>query len=373
MSPTDVVQRISKVKHYWNQSLEESLNSHDVHIVQGKASFAEANRVEVQPLGIDEASYFEADAIIVASGSVPLFPPELKPDGKKVIAPRFSSHLSSLPRSMIVVGAGPTGCETVYLFNRFGVKVTWIVDQFGILPQMHPELGVSLGTELARQGVHVVQGQMVERLEQSDEVTAVLADGARYGADMAFVAIGRKPDWARLNLEAAGLIVDAEGQIPTDEFGRTVKNNIYLVGDAAGGPLIANKAMAQARIAARHAAGESVRGYDPNLIVNVTYTEPQVAQVGAVLESENVKSVRVPFSAALKTNLLYETDGFLALFYDEADQKLKGATALGPHAADVLTPVAVALSLGASVRQMAEVYAPHPTLSELPFVASRKI
>jgi dihydrolipoamide dehydrogenase len=373
MSPADVVQRISQVKHYWNQSLEDALNSQGVRIIQGKARFAEVNRVEVQPLGTKETSYLEADSIIVASGSVPLFPPELKPDGKKIIAPRFASHLSSLPRSMVVVGAGPTGCETVYLFNRFGVHVTWIVDQFGILPQMHPELGVSLGAELARQGVHVVQGQMVERLEQNDEVTAVLADGARYHADMAFVAIGRKPDWSRLNLEAADLFPDGGGQIPIDEFGRTVKENIYLVGDAAGGALTANKAMAQARIAARHAAGKPVRGYDPNLIVNVTYTDPQVAQVGQVYESENVRSVRVPFSSALKTNLLYETDGFLALFYDEADQKLKGATALGPHAADVLTPVAVALSLRASVEQLAEMCAPHPTLSELPFIAARMV
>ena len=95
----------------------------------------------------------EADAFIIASGSVPSFPLNLKPDGITVIAPRFASHLSKLPQSMIVVGAGPTGCESVYLFNRLGVDVTWIVDQFGNLPQMNQELGRTLGNALVRQGV----------------------------------------------------------------------------------------------------------------------------------------------------------------------------------------------------------------------------
>ena len=258
LSPASVVQRIRLVKQNWNQGMESALEKKGVDIIQGMASFIDDNKVEVRDSEGAVLVFLEADAFIIASGSVPIFPPGLKPDGKRVIAPRFASHLSKLPQSMIVVGAGATGCESAYLFNRFGVEVTWIVDQFGILPQMNQDLGHAMGIALVRQGVRVVQGQMVDRLERDEGVTAVLADGARYRAEMAFVAIGRKPDWGRINFPATGLTPDAAGQIHTDKYGRTDNAKIYLVGDAAGGAMVANKAMAQARTAGRHAASVPV-------------------------------------------------------------------------------------------------------------------
>ena len=371
LSPAGVVQRIRLVKQNWTQRMETALENKGVDIIQGTASFIDDNKVEVRDIKDGVLLLIEADAFIIASGSIPIFPPGLKPDGKRVIAPRFASHLSNLSRSMIVVGAGATGCESAYLFNRFGVEVTWIVDQFGILPQMNQDLGHALGNALVRQGVRVVQGQMVDRLERDEGITAVLTDCARYRANLAFVAIGRKPDWGRMNFPVTGLTPDATGQIHTDAYGRTDNAKIYLVGDAAGGAMVANKAMAQARTAGRHAAAVPVNAYDPDLVVQVTYTEPQAAQLGDTRVMEGVKSVRVPFSAALKAHLMQASDGFLEIFYNESDLRLRGAMALGSHAADVLTPLAIALQLHATVDQVAEIYAPHPTLSELAFIAAR--
>jgi dihydrolipoamide dehydrogenase len=371
LSPVSVVQRIRLVKKIWTQRMESVLENKGVDIIQGSASFVDDSKVEVRDNQGDVLVLLEADAFIIASGSVPIFPPGLKPDGKRIIAPRFASHLSSLPQSIIVIGAGATGCESAYLFNRFGVEVTWIVDQFGILPKMNQDLGQALGTELVRQGVRMVQGQMVDRLERNEGVTAVLTDSARYRADMAFVTTGRKPDWERINFPVTGLAPDATGQIYTDKYGRTDNAKIYLVGDAAGGAMVANKAMAQARTAGLHAAALPVNAYDPDLVVQVTYTEPQAAQLGDTRVVEGVKSVRVPFSAALKAHLMQAGDGFLEIFYNESDQRLRGAMALGSHAADVLTPLTIALQLHVTVDQLAEIYAPHPTLSELVFIAAR--
>ncbi len=371
LSPANVIQRIQLVKQNWNQGMESALIKRGVDIIQGTASFIDDKKVEVRDSEGEVLVLLEADAFIIASGSVPIFPPGLKPDGKRVIAPRFASQLNSLPQSMIVVGAGATGCESAYLFNRFGVEVTWIVDQFGILPLMNQDLGHAMGNSLVRQGIRVVQGQMVDQLQRDEGVTAVLTDGSRYKADMAFVAIGRKPDLGRIHFPAAGLAPDAAGQIQTDKYGRTDNEKIYLVGDAAGGAMVANKAMAQARIAGRHAAAVPVNAFDPDLVVQVTYTEPQAAQLGDTRLMEGVKSVRVPFSAALKAHLMQATNGFLEIFYNESDRRLRGAMALGSHAADVLTPLTIALRLHATADQMAEIYAPHPTLSELAFIAAR--
>ena len=162
------------------------------------------------------------DAIIVATGSVPFFPPNLKPNGKTVIAPRFFSGLKALPGSMVVIGAGATGVEAVYLFNRLGLAVTWIVDQLGVLPDYPAAAGTLIADILVKRGVKLVQGTLADHFEEEgDGVAVVLADGRRYTAGLAFVAIGRLSDLSRLNLEAAGLSVEPRTFPTTNEFCKT--------------------------------------------------------------------------------------------------------------------------------------------------------
>lgn len=366
-----ILERIKNVKAVWNEQQAAALDAAGVRLVTGVASFSGPRGVVVHHEGALVAS-LEADSIIVTAGSVPRFPPNLKPDGKSVIAPRFASQLAKLPESMIVIGAGATGCEFAYLFNRVGVETTWIVDQYGILPQFDPDAGWALGHALVRQGVRLVQDQMAERIEHTaDGIEVVLADEARYAAEMAFVAIGRTPDWSRLNLEAAGLD-SLQGRMEMDGYGRiSARPHIYFVGDAAGGWMVANKATAQARIAGRHAAGLPTPAYDANTIVLATYTEPQVAQVGRVQVDEGVSVARLPLSASLKAHLLPDAEGFVSLTYRKGDRRLLGGVAVAPHAADVLTPVALALALEATIDDLAAVYAAHPTLSELGPMAAR--
>ena len=196
-----------------------------------------------------------------------------------------------------------------------------------------------------------------------------LDDGHTLEADMAFVAIGRRPDWGRLNLSAAG-IDPTDGRVTVDAFGRCTNPAIYLVGDADGGLMHANKAMAQGRVAALHAMGLPVEPFNPDNVLLATYTEPQAAQVGQV-EGLDVITRRVSYAGALKPNLTGETAGFVEISYRQEDRRLSGGLAVGPHAADVLAPVAVALQLKATIDQLAGIYVAHPTLSELVFQAAR--
>jgi pyruvate/2-oxoglutarate dehydrogenase complex dihydrolipoamide dehydrogenase (E3) component len=192
-----------------------------------------------------------------------------------------------------------------------------------------------------------------------------------YPAEMAFVAIGRKPDLTRLNLEAAGLSVET-GQAPeVGGFGQSSVPGLYFVGDAAGPPMVANRAMAQARIAGLHAAGAKPASYRPDTVIAAIYTEPQVAQVGRV-EGEQVETVQAPFVVILKTHLLPEDDGFVELAYD-GDRCVVGGLAVGPHAADVLAPIALAIQMNATLDDLASLYGAHPTVSELAFVAARAV
>jgi len=365
-----VVARIQTVKESWNHYQAEQLRALGVNIINGVAAFEAAKTVVVKNGDGQETARLEADRIIIGTGSVPLFPPNLKPNGKNVLAPRFAGKLDPLPKSVAVIGAGATGTEFVYLFNRLGVDVTWVVDPYGVLPVFAPQAGELLAEVLARRGVRLARGQFADRIEADDDgVTVVLANGEQISAEMAFVAIGRRPDLSRLNLEAAGLSLGEANFPAVDEYCQTAVPGVYAVGDAAGPPMVANRAMAQAWIAGQHAAGANPPAYRPDTVIAAIYTEPQAAQIGT-MQGDDLQTVRVPFAAALKTHLQPEHDGFVELASD-SEGRLVGGLAVGPHAADALAPVAVAIQLHAKLSDLASLYGAHPTISELPFMAMR--
>jgi dihydrolipoamide dehydrogenase len=176
----------------------------------------------------------------------------------------------------------------------------------------------------------------------------------------------------RLNLAATGLEPGPTGELQTDPFGRTAVPSIYAVGDVTGTPMLANQAMAQAWVAGRHAAGMPTPPFRPEAVVSAVYTEPQVAQVGVVdAGAPGVELARIPFTVSLKAHLLAESEGFVELFYHAQTGGVLGGVAAGPHAAEVLAPIAVAIQLGATVEDLAATGSANPTLSELAFLAAR--
>ncbi len=369
--PDGVMQRIKSVKGVWSGQQMEALQALGVKIVTGTAVFQSPTAILVKKGEDDPGETMTADAFIVATGSVPIFPPTMKPNGKTVIAPRFASGLNALPKSMVVVGGGATGSEFAYLFNRMDVDMTWVVDQFGVLPGIDPDASRFLKETLAARGVKLVEGQMARRIDQTDGgIAVVLEDGARCEAEMAFLAIGRKPDTAGLNLEAAGLTLE-RGTAPVDEYGRSAQPHIYLAGDATGDPMIANRAMAQAWVAGQHAAGQTPPPFAPETVISAVYTEPQIAQVGR-LTGDDVRIHTTDYGAGAKTHLLPAGAGFVKLAYEGENGRIVGAAAIGPHAGDVLAPIAVAIQVGMTAQELGRIYGAHPTLSELAFTAARQ-
>ncbi len=373
-TPDTILPHLQHIKEQWNAQQAADLEALGVNIVTGLASFEAADRVAVEDNEGQHVTDLTGDGIILAPGSVPFFPPNLKPDGKKIIAPRFMSGLKTLPPSVVVIGAGATGTEVVYLFNRLGVDVTWIVDKFGVLPAFETAAGELMADILVKRGVNLVRVDRADHIEyEGDDVAVVMADGSRQTAALVFVAIGRFADLKRLNLAAAGLAVAERKPLETDQFCQTNVSGIYAVGDAAGPPMVANRAMAMARVAGLHAAGAEVAPFNPQAVIAAIYSEPQVAQVGFVASDDGaIQTRRIPFSAVMKPHLLSETEGFVELAFDQTG-KITGGVAVGPHAGDVLAPVALAVHVEATLHDMAAIFAAHPTLSELAFAAARQV
>lgn len=365
-TPGEILARIRQVKESWNEQQQAELAALGVQIETATAEFSSPTTLLLKDQDGHVIGERHADAVIVAAGSVPVFPPNMKPNGKQIIAPRFASAMDSLPASMLVVGAGATGTEFVYLFNRLGVQVTWIVDQFGVLPAFDRDVATFLADTLARRGVRLVAGQQVDHMETSAQgVTAVLTDDSTHFAEKAFLAIGRQPDVAGLNLVAAGL-----GSVVVDEYGRSAQPHIYFAGDVTGAPMIANKAMAQAWVAGQHAAGLAPATVPAETVIRAIYTDPQVAEVGQV-SGAGIASAQTPFTAGLKAHLLPEGHGFVKIGYAVGNGRITGAATVGPHAADVIAPIAVALSGGLTLAQFGVLYGAHPTITELAFTAAR--
>jgi len=363
-------QRLQQVKDG-----EHALNSQDfeslgIAVLSGTAQFVDDNTLQIQRAE-GETRFLRAESVILASGSVPIFPPDLKPDGARILAPRFLSQLDNIPNSMIVVGGGVTGSEVIYLFNRLGTAITVVTDIQTLLPRADLEISESLETQLAERGVDFHKNIAAQQIiNHGNQVSVILADGQELTADYAFVAIGRRPDVGNLNLQATSVATDEAGGVPVDAHCQTSVHHIFAAGDITGAPMLANRAAAQGRVAARNAVRGSQDVYHPEWTVEVVYTEPEVAQVGmtqraAKAEGMDVRVHQANYQRNLKSHITGHREGFLKLVIENGSDALLGAAAVGAHAGDLLAPLAVALRAGLSLPELLDVVPANPTLSEL--------
>lgn len=367
---TSLQQRLQQVKQG-----EHAKDTHDfkelgINVISGTAQFIDDNTLQIhEPEG--NTRFLKAGIVVIATGSVPIFPPALKPDGQRILAPRFLSKLNNLPESMIVVGGGVTGSEVIYLFNRLGTDVTAITDIQSLLPRADQEVSQTLEALLSQRGVKFHKEIAVKQItNKGDHIDVILMDDHEMTADYAFVAIGRKPDVTKLKLQATSVEFDEEFGIQVNEYCQTSVRHIYAVGDVTGAPMLANRAAGQGRIAARNAIRDEQTVYHPEWTVEAVYTEPEVAQVGmtetqAHTRGLSVTSRKLALERNLKSHITGHQHGFLKLLIENNSEKLLGAAAIGSHAGDLLAPVAVALRGGLTMRQLLDIAPANPTLSEL--------
>lgn len=303
------------------------------------------------------------DVLVIATGSGQRLIPGLKPDGERVWAPRIFRTLKALPQTLAIVGAGATGLEAASLFSNFGVRVHLYTSDPDLLPGYHHSIRHRLIESLQARGVSLHVQRHVVRLEDSGHDTVRLHwnFGEESGVEdypHVLLATGREPTWPRDLLESLGFTLDDAGFFKVGPTGRTSVDGVYAVGDAAGGPLFANKAWYGGRLAMRDALGLTTEGGGP--MVQATYTDPEVAWVGSRTGFLYRAQEESPwFYAAL-------LDAPLSLIvYTDAGGRLQGAEAIGSHAAELMSTVAVALLGNLSVQDLSHLNVASPTTTEL--------
>ena len=278
-------------------------------------------------------------------------------------------ELTALPKSMIIIGGGVSGCEFASIFNGLGCQVTVLELLPTILATEDRQVVRQVGLFMKRKGIEIQTAANVTRVEKSASgVTATLESGERMHAEKMLISIGRKLNSEGIRLETVGVRTDEQGKIVVNERMETSVPGIYAVGDVASRYLLAHVASAEGIVAAQNCMGGDAE-MDYGTVPWCVFTIPEIARVGmtedeAKGEGYELKVGRFPYAASGKALGMRETDGFVKVISDQESGDILGVHILGAHASDLIHEAAVAIRLAATVGDLAHTIHAHPTLAE---------
>ena len=347
------------------------LDSQDVRIIRGTGRMKGPHQVVVDTA--DGLVEVEGDAILLATGSRPRLPDWAEDDGDRVLSTRDAYPPATWPEHLVVIGSGVTGVEFVHMFSSLGAEVTLIVSRQHVLPQKDPEVAAALEDELLRRGVHLLKGARGVGIDRTPSGVVVHCDDGRTAAGShALLAIGSVPNSDGLDLDAAGVDVNAGGYVPVDQHCVTNVSHIYAAGDLSGKLPLSSVASMQGRKIAEHLMGVRSRAHrdlDYDKAASAIFTVPEIADVGlaeadAFAEGRKVRVTKVPFSMSPKALIESHTRGFVKIVSDPATGVVLGGSVVGRHAAELVSVLAVAVTNGLAVGDIVDSLLVHPSLSE---------
>lgn len=342
------------------------LKANGVTVLEGEGTFRDSGTLTVG--GKD----YTAGKFIIATGSSPISIPGFDVDNARIVDSTGALVVSEVPERFLAIGGSAIGLEFADIYNALGSEVTVVELMDRIVPTADEDVSRELHRALKKRGVNILTGtKSVGQKETADgtEVTLEAADGTQstITVDRVLVAVGRRPNSSGLGLENAGVEVDSRGFITAGPSLETNVPGIYAIGDVAGMPLLAHKAMKEGLVAAEHAAGQKSE-YD-TIVPSVIYTNPELATVG-MTEAEareaghEVRVGRFPLAASGRALTMNVDGGIVKLVGDAGTDLLLGFHMVGPGAGELVAEAALAIEMGATLTDLALTQHAHPTLSE---------
>lgn len=364
--------RLRSIEGRLEATVRSLLASQRVELVDGRGRFDGPNRV-IADLPDGSERVFEADVVVLATGSRPRIPEWAPVDGERVLTTRDAYPPKIMPSHVVVIGSGVTGVEFVHMFESMGADVTLVVSRQQVLPAKDPEVAAALEEDFLRRGVKLFKGARAESIVRNGDEVVVKCDDGRvaYGSH-ALLAIGSLPNSEGLNLEAAGVEIDG-GYVPVDNHMQSNVPHIYAAGDLSGRLPLSSVATMQGRKIAEHAMGmhshTKDREIDYDKAASAIFTEPEVADVGiaevdAFAEGRKVRVTKVPFATNAKALINDDPRGFVKIISDPATGVVLGGSIVGRHAAELISVLAVAVTNNLTVTDIHESLLVHPTLGE---------
>lgn len=352
------------------------LKKNGVKLVSGWATILDGKTVEVTPEGsLEPTVRIRCEHMLLASGSVPVELPFM-PFGGPVISSTEALSPDGIPQRLVVVGAGYIGLELGTAYRKLGSQVTVVEAADRILPAYDADLVKPVASALARLEVDVRLATSVLGMDDSDghegapcRVRIRDASGVEstLEADRVLVAVGRKPRTTGWGLE--NLMLDMDGRaIKVDNACRTSMRNVWAIGDLAGEPMLAHRAMAQGEMVAELVSGKR-REFAPAAIPAVCFTDPEIVVVGMSPADADKAGIEVmvasfPFSANGRAMTIESTDGFVRVVARKSDHRIVGWQAVGGAVSELAAGFTQSIELGAQLEDIAGTIHAHPTLGE---------
>lgn len=341
-----------------------------VQLLQGRAVFEGSDRVRLHDSEITHIKFRHA---ILATGSHPsTFPGASFKEEGRVMDSSVALDLQDIPESLFIFGGGYVALEMGTVYASLGSRVTLAVRSDRLLRGADPDLALPLIRRLEGlfEAIHF-NTKIASLKEQKNKVDVILegeVDKPRHTFDRILIAIGRMPNTEGIGLETTKLKLDEKGYVVVDEQQRTADERIFAIGDVAGGPLLAHKAMREGKVAAEVLAGEP-SAFDARAIPAVVYTDPQVAWCGlteaqAQKQNRPIKVERFPWKFSGRAITMDASDGLTKIIIDPETERILGIGLVGRDVEGMIAEGVLAVEMGALAQDMGFSIHPHPTLSE---------
>ena len=370
----DLSFRVQSVLAREIEVVRHQLKRNDVELYEGHAQFLDPHRIEV--VSDEGTALLTAEHVMIACGTRPARDPGIPFDGTHVADSDQLLNVGSIPRNMIVVGAGVIGIEYASMMCALNVEVTIIDARPQLLDFADREIVESLLYAMRRAGATFRLGEKVVSVERDDRdrVIARLESGKRVIGEALLYTVGRQSNADHLKLEAVGITPDSRGRIAVNDYFQTSVPHIYAAGDVIGFPALASTSMEQGRLAACHMFGRAC-AHAPHLHPYGIYAIPELSMVGKT--EEQLTAERVPYEVGVskfeelaKGQMVGDETGFLKLLFDPDSHKLLGVHAIGENAAEIIHIGQAVLSFGGTIDYFRDTVFNYPTMAEAYKVAA---
>lgn len=354
--------------------LGELVRRRNINHVRGWARFVDASTLEIELVdGATKKLYF--GHAIIASGSTPTQIPGFDTTSNRIMDSTDALELNDVPGSLLVIGGGYIGLEMGTAYAAFGSAVTVVEMMPELLPGTDKDLTGVLEKRARERFKDILVNTTVKSAEDTGDGVKVTFESNDSGDqrietyDKILIAVGRRPNSARLGLENTRVELDAQGFVKVDMQRRTAEPKVYAIGDVTGPPMLAHKASHEGRAAVETIAEVPGAGFDPIVIPAVVYTDPELAYCGlserqAKEQGIEVKVGKFPWGASGRALTQGRTDGMTKMIADPDSGRLLGVGIVGPGAGELIAEAVLAIELGASATDVELSIHPHPTLSE---------
>lgn len=380
-----VNQRVRGLAMAQSADIRERLLGEGVRIIAGTGRLSDEirglaeHRVEVVgPDGGATGETLECDVVLIATGADPRVLAGAEPDGERILDWRDVYDLDEMPEHLVVVGSGVTGAEFASGYLEAGVPVTLVSSRDQVLPGEDSDAAAVVEEVFKARGGRIAERGRAASVTRTEKgVLVELTDGRTVEGSHALMTVGTVPNTDGLNLEQCGVAVSESGHVVVDRVSRTSVSGIYAAGDVTGVFQLASVAAMQGRIAMWHALGEAVTPIRLKTVAANVFTHPEIATVGvqekSLPEGVPLDVVRLPLATNARAKMSDLRDGFVKLFARQATGVVVGGVVVAPGASELILPIALAVTKGLTVSDLAQTFAIYPSLSGSITEAGRRL